>query len=188
MKRQTRSELIPHKQERENSNAMSATTRNFVIAYVILVLLPLVGLLGILRQGRNLAAPVSVDGTWKLQADANQLSAMPCGKALASAQAAAVTISQSGRNFTLNLANGPKATASGVLDGNTLKASVQPAAVWASETGCGSDRVLTLMATVDPKSNPRSLVGMLSVEGCPSCSPVELRAIREVQAEGKRGR
>jgi hypothetical protein len=188
LKRHTRSDLMRHKQEPENRRVMSATTRNFVIAYVILVLLPLVGLLGILRQGRNLAAPVSVDGNWKLQVDSNQLSAMPCGKSLASAQAAAVTISQSGRNFTLNLANGPKATASGVIDGTALKASVQPSAAWASETGCGSDRVLTLSATVDPKANPKSLVGMLSVEGCPACTPVELRAIREVQAEGKRGR
>jgi hypothetical protein len=32
---------------------------------------------------------------------------------------------------------------------------------------------------VDPKVEPRSLVGTLSVSDCPACAPVALRAIRE---------
>ena len=165
---------------------MSRTNRNFLIAYAVLVVLPIAGLFGVLKHGRSLGAPISVDGVWRLQADLSQLAALPCGSSLASTQYAAVTISQSGKNFTLSLNNGPKATASGVLEGTTLKAFVLPSAAWASQAGCGSDHVLTLIATVDPKSEPRTLAGLLSVSECSSCAPVELRAVREIQAGGKK--
>src|ERR1700693_322781 len=138
---------------------MSRTNRNFVIAYAVLVVLPIAGLFGVLKHGRSLGAPISVDGVWRLDADLSQIAALPCGSSLASTQYAAVTISQSGKNFTLSLNNGPKATASGVLEGTTLKASVQPWAGWASQAVCGSDHVLTLVATVDPKSEPERLPG-----------------------------
>jgi hypothetical protein len=165
---------------------MSRTNRNFLIAYVVLVVLPIAGLFGVLKHGRSLAAPISVDGVWRLDADLSQIAALPCGSSLASTQYSAVTISQSGKNFTLSLNNGPKATASGVIEGTALKASVLPSAAWASQAGCGSDHVLTLTATVDPKSEPRTLAGLLTVSECSSCAPVELRAVREIQAGGKK--
>ena len=87
---------------------MSRTNRNFLIAYAVLVVLPIAGLFGVLKQGRSLAAPISVDGVWRLDADLSQIAALPCGSSLASTQYAAVTISQSGKNFTLSLNNGPE--------------------------------------------------------------------------------
>ena len=166
---------------------MSRANRNFLIAYTLLVALPVVGLMGVLKHGHNLAAPISVDGVWRLQADLTQLATLPCGKSLASTQNAVLTISQSGKNFTLSLPNGPKATASGTIDGTRLKASVLPSEGWAADPSCGNDRVLSLIATVDPKAEPSSLAGMLSVSDCASCAPVELRATRDVQATPKRG-
>jgi hypothetical protein len=161
--------------------------RNFLLAYAVLVALPLVGLAGILRNGHKLTAPVSVDGVWKLQIDAAKLAALPCGKALVATENTAFTISQSGQRFTLSLANAPKAAASGVIEGSALTASIVPSSAWASEADCGNDRVLKLVATVDPKAEPRTVVGMLSVTDCPSCTPVELRAFRERQAGESRG-
>ena len=157
---------------------MSRTSRNFIIAYALLVGLPILGLVGILKSGRALAAPISVDGVWKLQTDPLRLAALPCGKTLASSPDAALAISQSGRNFTLNLKDGPKSAASGALDGTSLKASLVPSAPWSEEAGCGSGREISLVATVDPKTNPRSLEGTLSVSTCLSCTPVEFRAVR----------
>jgi hypothetical protein len=157
---------------------MSHTNRNFIIAYILLVALPVVGLLGVLKSGRALTAPISVDGMWQLQADPVRLAALPCGKTLASTPDTALAISQSGRNFTLSLGNGPKSTASGTLDGTILKATVVPSATWSDETGCGSGRKLSLIATIDPRADPRSLTGMLSVNNCPSCPSVEFRAVR----------
>ena len=157
---------------------MSNSNRNFIIAYVLLVGLPIVGLVGVLKRGRSLTAPISVDGVWQVQADPIQVAALPCGKALAYNPDTALAISQSGRNFTLTLVNGPKSTGSGVLDGTALTASVVPSAAWSEVAGCGTGRELSLVATVDPKTDPRSLAGMLSVSNCPSCASVKFHAVR----------
>jgi hypothetical protein len=157
---------------------MSNSNRNFIIAYILLVGLPVAGLVGVLKSGRKLTAPISVDGVWQLQADPVQLAALPCGKSLAHTQETALAISQSGRNFTLSLTNDPKSTASGVVEGSTLRATVAPSAAWSEEAGCGPGRELSLVATVNPKADPRSLLGMLSVNNCPACASVEFRAVR----------
>jgi hypothetical protein len=154
---------------------VSRTNRNFVIAYILLVGLPLAGLVGILKHGRTLTAPLSVDGIWKLQIDSTQLANLPCGKSLAAVEDPTLTISQSGERFTLNIAH---ATAGGAIKGTALTAVLAPTG--AGESGCGSNRQLTLMATVDPKAEPRSLAGMLSVNDCPACSPVAFHAVRQV--------
>jgi hypothetical protein len=158
---------------------MSHTNRNFILAYILLVGLPVVGLLGVLKSGRELTAPISVDGLWQLQADPARLAALPCGKALAENPETGLAISQSGKNFTLTLSNGPKSTASGALEGTTLKASIVPAPGWSDAASCGSGRELSLVATVDPKADPRSLTGKLSVNNCPACAPVEFYAVRQ---------
>jgi hypothetical protein len=156
---------------------MSNSNRNFIIAYILLVGLPVAGLVGVLKSGRKLGAPISVDGVWQLQADPVQLAALPCGKNLAYSPETALTISQSGRNFTLNLANDPKSTASGVVEGTTLMATLVPSATWSEESGCGPGRELSLRATVNPKADPRSLLGTLSVNDCPACASVEFHAL-----------
>ena len=61
---------------------MQNTSRNFVVAYIVLVGLPLAGLAGVLRSGRNLAAPMSVDGSWKVEADATRLTNLSCASLL----------------------------------------------------------------------------------------------------------
>jgi hypothetical protein len=164
---------------------MSRTNRNFVIAYVLLVALPIVGLLAVLKSGRSLTAPISVDGIWQLRADPTRLSSLPCGKALAANPEMSLAISQSGRNFTLTLANGPKSIASGVLEGTALKATLVPANGWSDEAGCGAGRQLNLVAAVDTSLEPRSLSGLLSVSDCPSCGSVEFHAVRLALAAKK---
>ena len=160
---------------------MSRNSKNFLVAYALLVALPVAGLLGVLKHGHGLAAPLSVDGVWKLQLDASQLAALPCGKALLSGSDAAMTIAQSGKNFTLSFANAPKASAGGAIEGSVLKASVSPPS---ADIPCGG--ALNLVATVDPHSEPRSLVGTISASDCPSCSPVEVQATRQAQPRPRR--
>ena len=158
---------------------MSTTTKKFLVAYVCLVLLPIAGLAGILRQGYRLTAPISVDGVWKLHANVTQLATLPCGHALASLEDPTLGISQSGRNFTLDLASGLKTKTSGVIDGARLSATMAPSDAWAGGAGCGKDRVFSLVASVNPNTDPKSLAGTLSVNDCPSCSPVEFQAVRQ---------
>lgn len=158
---------------------MSHTNRNFILAYTFLVALPVLGLVGILKSGRRLTAPISVDGQWQLQADPVRLAALPCAKTLAEGPDTALVISQSGKNFTVSLSNNPKSTGSGELDGTTLRAALAPSAAWSDDATCGTDRELSLVAKVDAKADPRSLVGTLSVSHCPECTAVEFHAVHQ---------
>ena len=155
---------------------MSGTTRNFVIAYVLLVGLPLAGLAGVLRAGRSLTAPMSVDGVWKVQADASPVNAEGCSHALTSLSNSSLVISQSGKSVMLSFEGSPKASGSGTLEGQSLRGSV--IASDSSASACGSDQQITLAAAIDPKADPKSLTGVLSVSGCPSCAEIKISATR----------
>jgi hypothetical protein len=162
---------------------MSHNNRNFVIAYILLVGVPLLALAGVLRSGRTLTAPSSVDGAWKIEATANRPSSSPCADFLSSVAKAPVSISQSGKSLVIGVnggnLNGGK-TATGTLDGKALKAQFIGAENPTAQD-C-SDRGLTLTATLDPKVEPRTLSGTLSVDGCGACAPLEFRATRQVRA------
>jgi hypothetical protein len=172
----------------EKKAGMTSTTKRFAVSYVFLVFLPVIGLLGVLRQGRSLKAPMSVDGRWKLQFDPAQLAALPCGKALASVEDPVLAISQSGERFTLTTSGGLATSSSGAIQGATLNASLQPPESTANDSGCDADRSLTLSAKLDPTANPKSLAGMLTSRDCTACAPVPFKAVRETQPEHKAGR
>jgi hypothetical protein len=156
---------------------MSRISRNFVVAYVLLVGLPLLALAAVLHKGRKLTAPLAVDGTWDMQVVQKDIPKQGCAAALATAADSSLQISQSGKNILISLANS-RSQADGSLDGTTLKASgIVPSDD--SPAACGRGQSLTLTATVDAKSEPRSLTGFLSVNGCHSCTPAEFRAILE---------
>jgi hypothetical protein len=161
---------------------MSHTSRNFVVAYILLVGLPLLGLAGVLRSGRSLTAPVSVDGVWKLEADAGRLSVPSCDKSVSAFSS--LVISQSGKSFVLTFNNPSKTVSSGVLEGKNLRALVEPVRDPSGKSGCGDDPPLTLTATVDPNTEPRSMTGLLSVNGCSSCVPAKFHAVRQPRAAG----
>jgi len=159
---------------------ISAESRRFLIAYVLLVGLPLVGLAGVLRTGQRVSAPISVDGVWKLDLEGNPLASGPCGKPLASLQASSMTISQSGKSLVITLDTAAKSPASGSLEGSAFSGYVPlniDAA--ANDPACARNSVLALTANVDPKTEPRSMTGTIAVTGCSSCTPIRYRAIRE---------
>jgi hypothetical protein len=157
---------------------MAHTNRNFVIAYILLVGVPLLGLAGVLRSGRSLVAPFSVDGVWKLEAGAPPAAA-PCGDFLSSLSNSPLSISQSGTSLVIGV--GGKTT-TGTLTGKTVKAQFAGAGN-PNASDC-SDRSFALTATLDPLVEPRTLSGQLSVEGCASCPPVEFRAVKQPKPPG----
>ena len=164
---------------------MSHTNRNFVVAYVLLVGLPLLGLAGVLRTGRTLRAPISVDGVWKMDASAAHTSAQPssaqpCDKVLSSLVGGPMGISQSGSRLVLTF-NASKTITSATLEGRTLKTTFPPAQDASGATACGHQK-LALTAMVDPTTDPRSLSGQLTVNGCEACAPLDFRATRHPRA------
>lgn len=163
---------------------ISPVNRNFIVAYTLLVGLPLLGLAAVLRAGRGLSAPISVDGVWKFSTDSANLPAGQCSKSLAWLQDSLVTVSQSGKGLTLSLNNGSRAVGSGVIEGTSLNVAVPLREVSANQPGCGSNVVLTLTGTIDAKIQPRSMLGTVSVNGCSSCSSVKYRAVRQTRSAG----
>lgn len=143
---------------------MSSSNRTFVLAYIFLVGVPVLALVGILKSGRQLAAPPSVDGSWKIEArGAGPASA--CNSFLSSAVNSPLSISQSGASLVVGINGGDKTTM-GKLEGKTIKAQF---AGTDDAPNC-ADRNLTLTATLDPQADPRTLQGTLSVANCPACS------------------
>src|SRR5947208_1597871 len=120
---------------------MSTTNSRFLLAYVLLVGLPVAALLGVLKHGKTLTAPKSVDGSWQFQSGWNELGALPCGTAT-NPEDAVLNISQSGKNFELTLPNGFHTQAFGRIEGETLKATLSPA-LQPKVAGCSSQKEFT---------------------------------------------
>ena len=160
---------------------MSSTNRRFIIAYILLVGLPLAGLAGVLRAGRHLAAPISIEGSWKIEASASRPVALPCDHAVASLLNSTLFVSQSGKTLELTLNGISKTVVPGQLEGRQIRASLGVRA------GCPADQRITLKASIGPETEPNLLTGSLSVENCPLCSPFEFRAVRQPKNQGGGG-
>lgn len=161
---------------------MSHSNRNFALAYVFLVALPITGLVGILRSGQSLKAPTSIDGAWSVQATATRGTSSSCMSALGLDPDTRVTISQSGKNFAINSG---KTAGTGLIEGTTLQASLRPAGTLPAAANCGGDGSVLLTATVDAKATPRVLSGAFSVAGCPACESVEFHAVKQAATQKK---
>ena len=153
---------------------MSTSTRKFALAYVVLVGLPIVGLLGTLRQGRHLSAPIGMDGNWVLQGKWTDL---PCGMSAVPPESAVLNLSQSGPKFELSLPNGLHTEESGTITGTNLKATLSLSPEAKSE--CSPNQSVSLLATLNKDARPRTLEGTMMLEGCTSCSPVPFTAVRQ---------
>ena len=157
---------------------MQRKSRNFVIAYILLVGIPIASLLLILEHGRKMTAPVSVDGNWLLQGDLTSLTALPCGSATPVPEDAVLNISQSGKNFEVTLPNGFRTETSGVIEGKVLKATLAPT-LQPHSAPCGKDHSVTLTASLNLDTRPKSLEGTIGVEDCQTCAPFNFVAVRQ---------
>ena len=155
---------------------MSSTNRRFISSYLLLVGLPLAALAGVLKAGRTLTAPISIDGTWKVETNASLPTSQPCDKAVASLLGSSVVISQSGKSLELTFAGASRAAA-GKLEARSISASLS------APSGCRNDQTLTFLASVENEPKAKSLTGSLSASNCPSCAPTEFRAQRQPKSQ-----
>jgi hypothetical protein len=160
--------------------------REIALAYVCLVGLPLLGLVGILHAGSHLSAPPSIRGIWVVNADLRPWSDMPCGRLMTDARHPDLRITQFGTEVIVTLNDLEKTVMSGVLKGRTLDASV-PCGMEATKpspnpsSADGASSSLRLKAVVSDQGKQRSLIGTLSLEGCANCPVVALRATPQLQ-------
>lgn len=160
---------------------MSTTSRKFIVAYIICVGLPLAGLAGVLKAGGHLSAPISIDGTWKLEADSASVANRACADAVSSLLDSPLTISQSGVKMMASSAKA-NTVSLGTIDGTKIRAALVPSA----DSRCGSDQTLILVADVNPKATPATLNGRLTTSDCASCAPIDFHGTKQPkpQAEG----
>lgn len=123
------------------------------MAYILLVGVPVLGLLGIMEAGRNIAAPRYVGGEWTLQFDPTARCA-----GTAALRQPELSISQSGTAALIALNDGHATVLEATVDGTTLSAK-------------------SLSATIAGKGTQRTLEGTMSLQGC---APVSFRAVRQV--------
>ena len=164
---------------------MSGRGRSFVFAYAFLVVLPLFGLAGVLRNGRHLSAPPAIDGLWRFQIDAGEGNG--CGIFLASIPDKLISISQSGKSFILSVPSEPAIAAAGTIEGNTLRASLTSRKS-SSQNSCSGATEFNLVAKVDGQANSSLITGVLSDANCVSCAAVPFKAERQKDATSKAGR
>jgi hypothetical protein len=158
---------------------LSMSTYRMTLAYLCLVGMPLVGLMGVLRAGQRLVAPASIGGSWTMAADLSTLTATPC-TTLLSAKQPLLTLAQSGSSIVATLNDVERTTLTGTLHDTTLtmgEASGPPAN---AATSCAD--AMYLNATVDTRAVPRVITGVVGIH-CPDpgsgCGSVPFRAVRQ---------
>jgi hypothetical protein len=128
-----------------------------VAAYLLLVGLPVMGLLGILEAGRGIPAPLSIGGEWTMEFDP----AAHCANGPADLRQPALNISQSGAQALITVNDGHATTLEATIDGAALTAKSPTAGIAASIAG---------------KPGERTLQGEMDFDGC---APVAFRAVRQ---------
>jgi hypothetical protein len=148
-----------------------------LFSYLLFVGVPLAGLLGVLRLGQGLEAPLAVHGAWAVQP-------MPalgrvCTRYLLSQSDSSLTISQSGRELTAALGARREVALRGALEGNAfaLEGVIQPGAT-PRHVACTVGDTVRLEGRVSSAAPLRELEARLWFSACGDCGPTEFRVAR----------
>jgi|SRR5215470_1632654 len=147
--------------------------KNFVLAYILLVGLPLLGVFTILDAGRGLVPPPAVSGEWDLTVDAG--AANTCFGPLTAVTRQILTISQSGTAVSINFDRPQRFTLAGTLEGNRLTGV---ASFKAPAGTCPEGAAMRWTVAVVGEPRQRAIEGQFFLDGCQSCAPVAFRASR----------
>jgi hypothetical protein len=142
------------------------------LLYLMFVGVPLAVLVWVLHAGRNLQAPESVAGRWKVDPDPNVVPAVSCGPDGEATRAGdtdpvVLEISQSGRRLSMAVAGMPL---HGEIRGTHVMAKAKT-------------KSTHLDADVDRHTKPDALTGTIEAPSCGARVPI--RAVRETAANGK---
>jgi len=161
--------------------------RKLVADYLLFVGVPLLALVGILRAGSHLTAPVALHGNWSVQADFAPWQGVPCAAPLISSQPLRLRIDQVGSNLTFTLNDPAKTALPGTLEGLSLRTTFlagqgSRASAPLPDAGCLGAQSLRIQAAVTQHGKQRSLAGTLALEGCASCPPIAFSAAHQLPA------
>ena len=153
--------------------------KTFITAYIFLVGVPLLALVGVLEAGRKLVAPPAVDGPWVVDADFRSLAPSPCGALFGTLRQPVLLISQSGTHFDFALNAATRLSGEGALQGPDLTAS-------GGVTACSVPQNFLVTASVSGQPAARVLNGKISLPSCADCAPVAFHAIHPIAPRNSR--
>jgi hypothetical protein len=151
---------------------MSARTKH-VLLYIAFVGIPVLSLVAVLHAGRDLGAPPSIGGRWKVNCGAQLAAAIACSP-VQDEDPITLRIGQSGTHLRMELHDKGNTLLDGQLEGDSVTAQANPPH--------GQPAPLLVHAVIDPGSQPKTLVGTVDVTRCPS--QVQFRAVREATTGG----
>ena len=159
--------------------------RKLVTDYILFVGIPLLALVGILRAGKHLTAPVALHGNWSVLADFSPWQGVPCGALLINTRPLLLRIDQSGSDLTLTLNDPARTTLPGIIDGFSLSTTFSAgrggtAPAPRPDAGCLGSQSLRIQATVIEHEKQRSLAGTFNLDGCASCPAIAFSATRQM--------
>ena len=136
--------------------------------YAVLVVLPVAGVLGILRAGRHLTAPLAVGGDYAIQS----VDTVGCASSRPDRVSGRVRVVQSGTRVEVRVAGSVDAVFDGRVEARRIQAVAR-----ARKTSSGDAGTLRLDATVLGPADSLQLRGTLS-----DCAPLGFRAFTAAPA------
>ena len=134
--------------------------------YFLLIGAPALGVLGLLRMGRDLSAPVSIKGTWAVEIVPQTSGEQACEEALRFDHKT-LTISQSGLYLRLKFDDEKGTTLDGQIQNATVTAEARHRSTAAASAQADAAAV-SIYASLDRQQlEPDRLRGELTLDGCP---------------------
>jgi hypothetical protein len=141
----------------------------YLIAYLLLVGAPILGVLGVLRVGQDLPASMAVRGMYDVTI--NLPREYPCYAYLLTAADSTIRLDQSGPLISGALGPVGNVELDGVLSGNELRlVGVIQANRSPRTAGCSDDDTLRIVAHVFRDPAVKRIQGVVSASACADCA------------------
>ena len=151
-----------------------------VVAYLLVVGGPLLGLLGVLRIGQHLPAPMAVHGAYTFGIrDSSAAGSQPCLLYLLSGSDSTLHITQSGAQLAATLGPEGNVGLRGALAGDrVMLTGTIDAAMTPDSVPCAPGDSVRLAGVVSSDPSLKRLHGTVSAGTCASCGGIEVSARR----------
>lgn len=158
-----------------------------ILLYLILVGLPILGILGLLRAGQNLAAPITLAGTWDAQLHLESPTDSSVCEAPIRPAPVVLSIKQSGQHVFLTFDDLQKTTLKGNVQDLTIYASFIPERRGLTNRSGPETTAIYFQGRVDRQTEPDRLLGVLTFNCGPVLSKVGVVASRQSGARQPTG-
>jgi len=149
-----------------------------IFLYVFLIGAPALGVLGLLRMGRDLTPPISIKGTWTTEVAPQAPGEQPCEEALRFNHKT-LTISQSGLYLLLKFDDEKGTTLDGQIQNTTITAEARHRSAAAASAQADA-AAISIHASLDRQQlEPERLRGEFTLDGCPPGIKVAFIATRK---------